>query len=156
MAAVWGSGLPPLPAFPDRWRLPGFPVPGGPGPMPAPGVADPAPGTAVPAPGALSVPGIGVTGPEAAGAGLAPGAGAAAGQVGTGLSFGQMLAQALDRLEADQRAAQAAARSVAAGQVQDLAQVILTSEEASIRLALAVQVRNKLLEAWQELSRMPL
>lgn len=95
-------------------------------------------------------PGLAVWPPEIPSpAAPAPGAGEAA-------SFGDLLAAALARVEQDQLAAQQAARALAAGQVQDVSQVMIAAERASLSLALAVQVRNKALEAYQELMRMPL
>lgn len=71
-------------------------------------------------------------------------------------SFGTALQQALDRVEQDQKNASDAAVQLATGQVSDIAEVMIASERANLSLGLAVQVRNKVLEAYQEIMRMPL
>lgn len=105
-------------------------------------------GTQPLAPTALPRPSAAVR--SAAGGGSGPNAGA------TPPSFGAWLNQALSRLDASQAAASGAARQLAAGQSPDLAQVMITSEQATIALQLTVAVRNKVLEAYQEIMRMPL
>lgn len=62
----------------------------------------------------------------------------------------------LGRLVADATAKQAAANNAVAGLGQGvpLHQVVLANEEASISFQLMVEVRNKLLESYQELMRM--
>ena len=47
-----------------------------------------------------------------------------------------------------------AAVAVASGKPVDTAQMVVDVEKANISLQFAVQVRNKLLEAYQELMRM--
>jgi len=71
-------------------------------------------------------------------------------------SFADWLAQALDRLNADQVNAERAAVRVAAGDVANLHEAFLAMQKASLSLMLAVQVRNKAIEAYQEVFRMPL
>jgi len=75
---------------------------------------------------------------------------------GSGPSFGQVLAEAIQRVEQDQKQAEDAAVRLAAGQVDDLAEVMIAAEKASLSLGLAVQIRNKALEAYQEIMRMQL
>ncbi|HEY8342535.1 MAG TPA: flagellar hook-basal body complex protein FliE [Calditerricola sp.] len=71
-------------------------------------------------------------------------------------SFADWLAQALDRLNADQVKAERAALRLAAGDVANLHNLFLALQQASLSLQLAVQVRNKALEAYQDVFRMPL
>lgn len=73
-----------------------------------------------------------------------------------GASFGRVLADAIQQVEQDQRLAEDAAVRLAAGQVTDLAAVMIASERANLTLGLAVQIRNKALEAYQEIMRMSL
>lgn len=68
--------------------------------------------------------------------------------------FGQALAEALDGLSRLQQEADARALQLAAGQPVELHEVMLAQERASLGLQLAVQVRNKLVEAYQEIMRM--
>lgn len=72
------------------------------------------------------------------------------------VQFGQVLADAISRVEQDQVQAEDAAVRLAAGQVDDLAEVMIAAERASLSLGLAVQIRNKALEAYQEIMRMQL
>lgn len=73
-----------------------------------------------------------------------------------GPSFGDVLTQAINSLEQSQITADQAAQALATGETTDFADVMIKSEKASLNLGLAVQVRNKLLEAYQEIMRMPL
>ncbi len=73
-----------------------------------------------------------------------------------GPSFTDVLQQALGQVEQDQAAANEAAVKLATGEITDVAQVMIASERANLSLNLALQVRNKLLEAYQEIMRMPL
>lgn len=69
--------------------------------------------------------------------------------------FGQFLSEALGKVEEAQQDAANAAQRLAAGEVRDISGVTIASEKASLALQLTVQVRNKVLEAYQEIMRMP-
>jgi flagellar hook-basal body complex protein FliE len=71
-------------------------------------------------------------------------------------NFSDVLTQALNAVEQDQTAVTDAAAKLASGQTKDVADVMIASERANLSLNLTVQVRNKLLEAYQEIMRMPL
>ncbi|HBT47691.1 MAG TPA: flagellar hook-basal body complex protein FliE [Peptococcaceae bacterium] len=71
-------------------------------------------------------------------------------------SFGELLSAKLRELNDSQKQADRLTLQYLAGQVQDLHQVTLALEQASLSLQLAVQVRNKVLEAYQEIFRMQL
>ncbi|HYG59724.1 MAG TPA: flagellar hook-basal body complex protein FliE [Symbiobacteriaceae bacterium] len=73
-----------------------------------------------------------------------------------GASFGNVLAQALSSVEKDQQHAQDMAKKLVTGEIKDVAEVMIASERANLSLGLALQVRNKMLEAYQEIMRMPL
>lgn len=88
-------------------------------------------------------------------AGLAPAASGAPGAAGSG-SFGNLLSGLLSGVQTSQAQVQAAELQVVTGQAPDLAQVMLTSEQATLALELTTQVRNKVLEAYQDLMKMPL
>ena len=79
-------------------------------------------------------------------------AGAGAGASGGG--FGQALTTAISSLSDRQNAADDASVRMAAGEPIDLHEVMLARETASLHFQLAVQVRNKLVEAYQEVMRM--
>lgn len=69
-------------------------------------------------------------------------------------SFAQTLQSAFERINQMQNVSVDLARQFAAGETDDLVRVITAAEEASIALQLAVQVRNKVVEAYQEIMRM--
>jgi flagellar hook-basal body complex protein FliE len=68
-------------------------------------------------------------------------------------SFGDELSHALESLQATQTEAAGAARSLATGQASDPAEVIMAVERARMSMELAAQVRNKAVEAYQEIFR---
>ena len=45
-------------------------------------------------------------------------------------------------------------KMLAAGQVNDISQVVLASEKADIAMQLTLQVRNRVVDAYQEVMRM--
>lgn len=69
-------------------------------------------------------------------------------------NFGQMLNNALDHLTQTENAANEAVTRLAAGDDIELHQVMLTMQEADLSFQLALQIRNKLVEAYQEVMRM--
>jgi flagellar hook-basal body complex protein FliE len=69
-------------------------------------------------------------------------------------SFGAFLAQAIEDLNRLHQAADADAARLAAGEPVDLHQVLIGMERANLAMGLGLQVRNKLLEAYQEVMRM--
>src|SRR5258708_6115157 len=71
-----------------------------------------------------------------------------------GSDFGPWLTQALGRVNSDLVQADAGLQQLATGQVENLHQVMISLEEARLGLQLVVQVRNRLLEAYQEILRM--
>ncbi len=88
------------------------------------------------------VPGIG-QGADAAGAA----------QGSEGASFGDQLTNAIESLGKTQTEAAGAARELATGQAQDPAEVVMAIERARLSMDLASQVRNKAVEAYQEIFR---
>lgn len=70
-------------------------------------------------------------------------------------NFGQFLNDALAKVEQAQQDAASAAERLATGEIKDVAEVTIASEKANLALQLTVQVRNKVLEAYQEIMRMP-
>ena len=68
--------------------------------------------------------------------------------------FGQALNSAITNLSETQNAADDASVRMAAGDPIDLHEVMLARETASLHFQLAVQVRNKLVEAYQDVMRM--
>ena len=70
-----------------------------------------------------------------------------------GKSFGQMLQNAIGEVNHAQMHAGDLSKRFAAGEPIDVHQVMIASQEASVALNLAVQVRNKLVDGYQELMR---
>ncbi|MBI2885983.1 MAG: flagellar hook-basal body complex protein FliE [Chloroflexi bacterium] len=68
-------------------------------------------------------------------------------------SFQDALGRALEQLAGLQTRADASLMQLAAGQPVELHQVMLAMEEASIGFQLALQVRSKILEAYQDVMR---
>lgn len=73
-----------------------------------------------------------------------------------GPSFLAELARALQRLEGMAGEADAMAQGLLTGQVDDVSQVMIATEKARLAVELAVQLRNKAIEAYQEIMRMPI
>lgn len=71
-----------------------------------------------------------------------------------GPGFAALLEQALAEVNALQRRAEAAAQDLAAGRAQDTTAAVVALEQASIAFQFALAVRNRLLEAYQELMRL--
>lgn len=70
--------------------------------------------------------------------------------------FVQILGAGLERLDQGLHAADARMRGVAIGDEVPLHETMIAMEQARMRLMLAVEVRNRLIEAYQELTRMQL
>ncbi len=68
--------------------------------------------------------------------------------------FSEALERAVRSADELQRRADAAAAALADGRTDDVHAVMVAMEEASLALQLAIQVRNRLLESYQELVRM--
>jgi flagellar hook-basal body complex protein FliE len=71
-----------------------------------------------------------------------------------GSSFANVLGRLVTEVNAKQAAAGDAIRSLQSGENVPLHQAVLAMEEASVSFQLMVEVRNKLLESYQELMRM--
>lgn len=71
-------------------------------------------------------------------------------------AFGEILGQLLNQAQSAQQEANQAALALASGGLQDISQVVIASEKASLALELLVEVRNKVLEAYQEVMRTPI
>lgn len=86
----------------------------------------------------------------------APGQGPAkaAGEAGQGQGFAAMLGQALQDLAQVEQNANNLAGRLAAGEEVDIHDVVLATEMESLAFSLAMQVRNRLVEAYQEIFRM--
>lgn len=77
-----------------------------------------------------------------------------AGNVAEGM--GQALSQAIEQLDQGQRLADTGVAKLVAGEPVELHHVMLQMEQSMINMNLAVQVRNKVIEAYQEIQRIQL
>lgn len=69
-------------------------------------------------------------------------------------SFGEFLQEALDNVNKLQNDSKQASLNLGAGKIEDVAEVTIASEKAAIALQLTMQVRNKVVDAYQEVMRM--
>jgi flagellar hook-basal body complex protein FliE len=69
-------------------------------------------------------------------------------------SFATLLQQSLERVNGLQHEADAAARAFAVGQAPSVHDVMIAMEKADLSLRLTTKVRNKVVEAYQEMMRM--
>jgi flagellar hook-basal body complex protein FliE len=82
-----------------------------------------------------------------------PAAGTGAGQSTAG-DFGSALKQAVGALNQLGSQADASSLALAKGDPIDVHEVMLNTEQASLGFSMAVQVRNKLVDAYTEIMRM--
>ncbi len=68
--------------------------------------------------------------------------------------FSKFLNDALNQVDALQTNADAASMQLATGKVQDLSAVMVALEKASMSLSLTVSVRDKVLDAYNQVMRM--
>ena len=69
-------------------------------------------------------------------------------------SFGEFLSDSLKEVNTLKKQSEVANMKLAAGQVEDISEVVIAGEKASIAVQLTMQVRNKMVEAYQEIMRM--
>ncbi|MGD0455885.1 MAG: flagellar hook-basal body complex protein FliE [Solirubrobacteraceae bacterium] len=81
--------------------------------------------------------------------GQSSGAGAAAGGESSG--FGGELTEAISSLEKTQDSASSASQALATGKVSDPESAVVTVQDAQLAMELASQVRNKVVEATQNI-----
>jgi flagellar hook-basal body complex protein FliE len=72
----------------------------------------------------------------------------------TGGGFGDALSDAVKSLDSMQKEADAASAAMATGDDVEIHDVMLAQDRASLSMQLAVQVRNKMVEAYQDIMRM--
>ena len=72
----------------------------------------------------------------------------------TGADFGNALKQAVGSLQQLGGQADASSMALAKGDPIDIHEVMLANEQASLGFSMAVQVRNKLVDAYTEVMRM--
>ncbi len=70
------------------------------------------------------------------------------------LSFQDLLKNAIANVNQLQVDAHTASINLAAGKVNDISDVVIATEKAAIALQLTMQIRNKAVDAYQEIMRM--
>lgn len=68
--------------------------------------------------------------------------------------FGELMRDALNQVNQKQLNAEDASMKLMTGDVEDLHQVMIATEQARLSLQLTTQVTNKVVEAYREISRM--
>lgn len=71
-------------------------------------------------------------------------------------SFSSFLSDALNQVNQAQVESAKLNDQFAAGQIQDVHQVMVAGQKAQVMLQLTLQVRNKVIESYQEIMRMPM
>lgn len=71
-----------------------------------------------------------------------------------GASFADTLNQAIGQVNSLQKASDKAAQDLSTGRTDNVADVMIASEKADIALRLMMQVRNKVIDAYQEIMKM--
>jgi flagellar hook-basal body complex protein FliE len=69
-------------------------------------------------------------------------------------SFADTLKEAVNNVNTQQQEADKKMQDLAVGKNQDIADVMITAEKADISLKLMTSVRNKIIEAYQEVMKM--
>ncbi|WII72398.1 flagellar hook-basal body complex protein FliE [Bdellovibrio sp. 22V] len=73
---------------------------------------------------------------------------------GTGKSFADTLKDAVSSVNEMQKASDKAMQNLATGKTDNVADVMIAAEKADIALKVMVQVRNKIIDAYQEVMKM--
>ncbi len=73
---------------------------------------------------------------------------------GTQAPFQQLLGDAIDRTRQLQNNAEAKTTGLLTGEIEDLHEVMISMQKADLAFQLTMQVRNKVVEAYQEIMRM--
>jgi len=68
--------------------------------------------------------------------------------------FSSFLIDALNEVNHQQQASSVATEKIATGDIQDLHKALILKQQAGITLDLTIEVRNKAVEAYQEMMRM--
>ncbi|WP_413289009.1 flagellar hook-basal body complex protein FliE [Bdellovibrio sp. HCB337] len=71
-----------------------------------------------------------------------------------GASFADTLKGAIENVNQLQKASDKAAQDLATGRTDNVADVMIATEKADIALRVMVQVRNKIIDAYQEIMKM--
>ena len=70
------------------------------------------------------------------------------------MPFEEMLSSSMKQVNTLQKEADGMVRRLAIGDVDDISEVVLASSRAEVAMRMFVELRNKFVEAYQQLSRM--
>ena len=73
-----------------------------------------------------------------------------------GETFASIVGDALKDINSSQANADNAVKGLLSGNGEDIHQVVLAMEQARLSMFMLVEMRNKVVEAYQEISRMPI
>lgn len=73
---------------------------------------------------------------------------------GSSNSFGDLVTQGLDNVNQQLMTSQADLQTLASGDMQNMHQIMIRLEESRLSFQLLLQVRNRLLEAYQDVMKM--
>jgi flagellar hook-basal body complex protein FliE len=69
-------------------------------------------------------------------------------------TFGELLQEALQKVNREQLEAGKSLQGLISGEAEDLHQLMIAAEKARLSLQLTVQLTNKVIEAYREITRM--
>jgi flagellar hook-basal body complex protein FliE len=96
----------------------------------------------------------GISGISGSDAGVGGVGGVSSPDTGSGGGFGSMLTDAISSLNDSQNTASSDSVALATGKASDVTSVVTDVEKANLEMQLAVQVRNKAVDAYEEIMRM--
>jgi len=70
-------------------------------------------------------------------------------------SFSQIFSKSIEEVNKLQKQADKAIEKLATGEAKDIAQAMIAMEKANLSFQLMTQMRNKIVEAYEEIMRMP-
>ncbi len=76
-------------------------------------------------------------------------------ELGGAHQFGSLFTKLVDEVDSTRQTAAAEAQKVMLGKSDQIHNAVISLQESSLALGLMVEVRNKLVESYQELMRMP-
>lgn len=69
-------------------------------------------------------------------------------------NFKDLFQSAIQKVDSSQKQSELLTKKLMTGEIEDLHTVMIASQKAQLSLQLTVQVRNKVVEAYQEIMRM--
>ncbi|GAB5537426.1 MAG: hypothetical protein Rubg2KO_36750 [Rubricoccaceae bacterium] len=75
-------------------------------------------------------------------------------RIGSGPAFGETMTNAIERVDLAQKTSDAQVEAFIAGETENTHEVMIAMNQAELHFQLLAEVRNKLLEGYQEIMRM--